>query len=307
MTTKGFFIELQRIIDSQPRPETRVMYSENCNNSNLVFDSKNLEYCFDTTASSDSVYLFDCHLAAQSADCDYTVESESCYECMDVLRCFNCSYIQKADNVRDSMYCYDLSNCHDLFGCSNLKNKSYCIFNRQFTKEEYEEKVKVYKSLPSEKVLEMLEELKIKYPITQSSAERNINSPYGDQIYNCKNCYMSFDASQNEDCCYMYDSFKSKICMDMTYASNGCEGSYQIIGSVHIFNSGFIQNSDNCQDSFYLFDCKGVKNSIGCVGLEYKQYCILNRQFTKEEYEKISNQILSGLKNDNPEWNSLVI
>lgn len=307
MTAEGFFKEFQRIIYTHPRMETYVLYSQNCRNSDHVFDSKNLEYCFDTSASSDSTYLFDCHLVAESLDCDYTVEAESCYECMDVVRCFNCSYVDKANDVRDSMYSYDLSNCHDVFGCVNLVNKSYCIFNRQFTMDEYFEKVKKYKALPSEKVLGMLEELKSKYPITQSAAQNNINSPYGDQIFNCKNCYMCFDVGRDEDCGYLFDSFDSKFCYDTTYMAQSAEMSYQIVGATHMFNCNYVIYSENCQDSSYLYNCKGVKNSLGCVGLQYKQYCILNRQFSKDEYERLSKQILDELNSKNLEWGNISV
>src|SRR5579872_4403125 len=186
MTAISFFKELQRLIYSQPKLETLVLNSENCFYGDHIYNSKNLSYCFDASASSDSTYLFDCHLVANSLDCDYTVESESCYESVDLYKCFNCYYGEKLDNTRDSHYCYNLSNCHDMFGCANLKNKSYCIFNRQFSKEEYEEKIKKFESLPPEKVLTILDEVKLGFPITQSAAERNVNSPYGNFIYDCK-------------------------------------------------------------------------------------------------------------------------
>ncbi len=34
-----------------------------------------------------------------------------------------------------------MSGCSDCFGCVGLRNKSYCILNKQYTKEEYEELV----------------------------------------------------------------------------------------------------------------------------------------------------------------------
>ena len=307
MTTKGFFQELQRLMDSQPRPETLIINSENCFYGDHVFNSKNLTYCFDTSASSESTYLFDCHLVAESADCDYAIESESCYECTDVYKCFNCYYIQKADNVRDAFYSYDLSNCHDLFGCVNLRNKSYCIFNRQLTQEEYEKKIKEYKKLPPEKILSMLEDLKLRYPITQSAAERNVNSPYGNYIYDCKNCYMCFDTGRSEDCGYLFDSGDNKHSFDATYSHKGCDNSYQIIDSLKIYNSNFVLNSENCQNGSYLINCKGVKNSFGCVGLQYKEYCILNRQFSKDEYERLAPQLKKFLSEADINWGDLTI
>ena len=41
----------------------------------------------------------------------------------------------------DMEYCMECFNSHDLFACVGLRHKSYCIFNRQYTKEEYEQLV----------------------------------------------------------------------------------------------------------------------------------------------------------------------
>lgn len=307
MTAKTFFNELQHLLYSQPKAETLVRNSENCFYGDHIYNSKNLSYCFDTSASSDALYLFDSHMVANSMDCDYTVESESCYESVDLFKCFNCYYGDKLDNTRDTMYCSNLSNCHNMFGCTNLKNKSYCIFNRQFTKDEYDKLVKKYKKVNAEKNLKVLDELKIRYPITQSSAERNINTPYGNFIYDCKNCYMCFDVARSEECYYLFDSYDDSTSMDMTYSDKGCDNSYQIVDSIKIYNSQFIQSSENCQDSFYLFNCKGVKNSLGCVGIQYKEHCILNRQFTKDEYDKISFEIRKTLSETDVNWSTIIV
>ena len=42
---------------------------------------------------------------------------------------------------RDIYYSYECSSCQDCFGCVGLKNKQYCIFNTQYTKETYEQEV----------------------------------------------------------------------------------------------------------------------------------------------------------------------
>ncbi|USN57480.1 MAG: hypothetical protein H6766_03435 [Candidatus Peribacteria bacterium] len=35
------------------------------------------------------------------------------------------------------MYSFNCDSSSHLFGCIGLRNKSYCIFNKQYTKEEY--------------------------------------------------------------------------------------------------------------------------------------------------------------------------
>ena len=42
------------------------------------------------------------------------------------------------NNVRDLFYCINCyPNVTDCFGCVGLRNKSFCIFNKQYSKEEY--------------------------------------------------------------------------------------------------------------------------------------------------------------------------
>lgn len=40
----------------------------------------------------------------------------------------------------------------------------------------------------------------------------------------------------------------------------------------------------------------GCSDCFGCIGLQHKQYCILNKQYTKEEYEKLVPQIITHMQ-----------
>ena len=52
-------------------------------------------------------------------------------------------------------------------------------------------------------------------------------------------------------------------------------------------------------DLYYCNTCPGARNCFGCVGLYKKQYCIFNKQYTKEDYfilvEKIKKQMYNFL------------
>ena len=97
-----------------------------------VVDSKNCKY-INTIGKWEDVY-----------DCFswwYTLESS--YECVavgsgasDIIG----SYAVWSNTSR-MYYCFSCIGCSDCLGCVWLKNKSYCIFNSQYTKEVYEELV----------------------------------------------------------------------------------------------------------------------------------------------------------------------
>lgn len=305
MTAEAFLKELRRIILLQPKIPTHTLNSENCDYGDQLYYCKNLTNSFDTLNSSDSTYLFDSMMCVNCNDCDYATESELCYEGVTLYKCFNSSFLEDCSNTRDSSYCFNCRDCHNLFGCVNLISKSFCIFNRQLTENEYKEVIKKYKSLPSDKVLNYVEELKKKYPLTQAHGLNNENSPYGDYVYNCKNCYMCFCADNSENCGYLNDSGNLKNCYDSTFSGDS-ELSYEFIDSTNLFNCSFVIWSGYASDSSYIVACANVKNCLGCVSLYQKEYCILNRQLTKEEYEVKSKQILEELKAKNLGWADLV-
>lgn len=56
--------------------------------------------------------------------------------------------------------------------------------------------------------------------------------------------------------------------------------------------------SYNCWTSSelaYCIDCYDTKNCFGCIGLRNKQYCILNKQYTKEQYEELVPKIIEHM------------
>lgn len=288
-----------------PKSPTHSVNSENCEYGDQLYYCKNMINCFDTLNSEDCVYIFDSMSVVNSIDCDYSFESQLCYDSVTLSKCFNSSYLEDCSNIQDSMYCYNCRDGNNLFGCANLTGKSFCIFNRQLTEEEYKQQIAKFKNLPPEKALQMLSDLKKKYPVTQTRGDNNENSPYGDYMYNCKNCYMCLDVGECTNCGYLYDSGRNTDCWDSTFSGDS-EISYQMVDSGNLFNCNYAIWCTHCNDSSYLIACGNVKNSLGCVNLNQKEYCILNRQFTKEEYEAKSKQILEELKKANLGWNDIV-
>ena len=51
----------------------------------------------------------------------------------------------------------------------------------------------------------------------------------------------------------------------------------------------------NCQRLQYCLRCHSSSDLFGCAGLRNKQYCILNKQYSKEEYEKLVPKIIEHM------------
>ena len=108
---------------------------------NNLSHAKNVRWWFDSTGTTDSIK--DCkyiYLSTVINDCYDMVDTwENSALCYDSLTCCWRSILFSA-NVFDSTYilysnmCYNCSYC---FCCVWLRNKSYCIFNKQYSKNEY--------------------------------------------------------------------------------------------------------------------------------------------------------------------------
>lgn len=304
MTAEIFIKELKRLMDMAPNYPVHQINSDNCELTDHVYFCKNLTNSFDCLKCTGGTYLYDSVNCTNCVDCDYCGESELCYESVDANKCFNSNYLEDCSNLTDSWYSVWCTNSHDLFGCVSMHNKSFCIFNRQLSEDEYRKEVEKYKKWPPEKILKIVEEIRSKLPVTQTHEANNENSSYGDYVYNCKNCYMCFDARIGKDSGYLYDSIDNTTCYDVHYSTEN-ELCYEITDSGYCFNSNYVVFSKNCQDSSYVINSYDVKNCLGVVNRGHAEYEILNRKFSKEEYEKLSKEILEDLKNKNIGWNDL--
>ncbi len=106
-----------------------------------IENAKNAMYCFDVTEGpEDSKYIFWGGMRIRdSYDCGPgTAECENLYECFDTGAGggkSNFGSVIYYSTATD--YCFNCYNCTNLFACIGLRNKHYCIFNKQYTKEEY--------------------------------------------------------------------------------------------------------------------------------------------------------------------------
>ncbi len=131
----------------------KVKYPQKCThgfqNENVLGDylvqSKDSDYCYDSMELWDCKYFYRSFGSAKNCiDCDecgdnaeLLYESSVCGFNIQNFR-FDAFCIQQSSNLDYCQYCNWSSNC---FGCAGLIRNKYCIFNKQYTKEEYNELV----------------------------------------------------------------------------------------------------------------------------------------------------------------------
>ena len=90
----------------------------------------------------------------------------------------------------------------------------------------------------------------------------------------------------------------AKDCQDLNYSLYKPEASHQLCSTLNMGFSAYTFASHYSNNIYY---CQMVDNSadlFGCIALNHKQYCVLNRQYTKDEYERLVPQIIESMKKD---------
>ena len=305
--SKPFFEQIKGLIHEVPWQHSynqNAVESEYCSNAldlkkcYLLFNSginENCAYGTDVLNSSDSLDLLDVSLVERS------------YELVHAERCHNSFFGMDLRECTDVYFSYNLTNCHDCIGSVELHNKQYCVFNQQFTKEEYaiEKKKFDFGSWRAcEEFRQKVEDLRLRVPVKFMHGFSNVNA-IGDYLRSCKDVWQCFMSRGLENCSYcqkvlfgtaMLGKGHDRDSYDLTIAAG--ERGYEncIGGGYHV---RFSWLSIFHSDITYSMNCMNCSNIFGCVGLRNKQYCILNKQYTKEAYEALVPRIIQHM-NDMP-------
>ena len=280
--------------------------NENSDYTHHAGHEKNCYLMFHTSFAEDCMYGYGVKKAKSCVDNYYCHGSELCYECVDVKECYGLKWSQDCINCSTSAFLRDCIGCQDCLLCVGLRNKKHCILNEQLSKEEYEKR-KADLNLGSHAQVKMLrekfKEIQLKHPFECVRSEMAENC-VGNNLYRAKDCFWCFDSSDLEGCKYCAQlQMDSKFCQDIYQFGIGIELCYNctMIG-YQIYNCAFCYDLlDGCNNLFYCISSFASKNSIACFGLRHHEYCILNKQYTKEEYEELAPKVIEKMMADG-EW-----
>lgn len=296
--TRPFFEQFHELLGKVPLPGSLVWSSTNCD---YVVSGINSKDCYLSTRVGNSEDILYSYLIAHSKgciDCYQMYESHYCYQCIDCWRCYNCLYCQECRGCSDSAFCYDCIGCSDCFGCVGLRNKKYCFFNTQCTKEEFFEKKAQYDLGSMEgiqRALDDVQSFRMRQAVKALRIKQCENSS-GDYLSECKNVRDSFDMEKVDGAGFSAECEYSLDVYDCNYIYYG-ENCYETVSNTRSTNCiacfGVIEG---VHDAKYCMMCfNNTHDCFGCISLKRKSYCILNTQYSKEEYEKLLPRIIEQM------------
>jgi hypothetical protein len=264
-------------------------------NKNCYFMDE-LDYCWDcyfgyniqhSKNIVESIFVRDSEIGYDLA------KAENCYAVFCSHNVFHCS---------DSAFLMNCRGCKKCLFCANLRQKEYHILNRPVSKEEFEN---VWKEIfcgrrsaledARRRFAEFLKDQSFPAGILIKTEESS-----GNYLSNCKNVKDSYWVDNCKDCRYCTDIHFSRDCYDV----NIYEGE-MLYECIHAGPKGYGQICSQLawfsSDVWYCLELRSCRDLFGCAGLKNQQYCILNRQYSKDEYFDLRARIVEHMR-ETGEW-----
>ena len=298
---KPFFTQWKGLRDTIPLQalsNSKAVNSDYCNVAEESYDC----YLISAAWKDERTMYSDCISQIKDSSDLYIVHrTEFSYDdvyCSDV---YKVSYSERTYGSADSQFLYDCKSCVNCFMSSNLRSKSYCFRNEQLTKEAYLEKMKELDLGSHAAIAALKEEFAAmkKNAIHRYANLMNCHDVSGDNIERGENSHYIFDATEGiKDSKHVH---WGAINLNEVYNSGPGIGFGDLIyesfdggaGGGNFKFTNVVYYSSNIE---YSFNCYNCSDCFGCYGLRNKKYCILNKQFTKEEYgpmvEKIKQHMM---------------
>jgi len=281
----GLSIEITSLINSP-----YVNHAGNLKNCYLIYQADFDEDC------AHGVYIKNCR---DILDSSLILQSELCYDSMHSYKNSRCAGLRS--QVSESLDCFflrDSHGCQNCFASANLRNQKYRIFNKQYSPEGYKEEMKKWdlgsfaKYQEAKRISEEHWKTLLPKPHMDDFSVNSSGSHYF-QCKNCKECYEIWGPAEDSKFLFMLSLPPIKDCYDVSAWGNNLQLSYEscAVGQDSANLKFCVESGLNAHSLDYCQFTFGGDNNFGCAGLRKGKYCILNKKYSKEKYEKLVPQI----------------
>ncbi len=300
--SRPFFEQFKELLYTVPLKNLNLVGGTNSDYCNNFTDAKNCYLIFNGNYSEDCMYGNGFTNSKHCFDTSHVAKCERCYGSFWLTGCHNVVYSSQCENSYDLAFCRDCVGCNSCFGCAGLRNKSYRIFNAQYSKEDYVKKIKEF-DLGSYEVVEQLKRkagefwstVPIKY--IEGLQNTNVSGNYIDHSRNVKQSFLVRESENIHYSQYVHELPGSRDVWDYTAWGDSNELVYECSAcGIGTHNIKFCYNAqENVHNIEYSYMCAGSSDLFACVGLRKKQYCVFNKQYSKEEYGALVAKIKSHM------------
>jgi hypothetical protein len=298
--SRPFFEQFYDLLQVVPQIALQVSMSPGSDYVNQVANCKN---CYLVTSGSDNedcMYGYRVLNSRNTLDSNFVRRIEFCYQSVHAIDSSNLLFVHDCSDSSYLMFCSDSRGAQDCFMSSNVHRKKNVFRNKQLSKNGFMDAMK-HVDIGSYAKLQEYEsefnELRTQR-LHKYMVDKNAPGCTGYAIANSVDSKYCFVGSNLEHCKYGLLVADMKDSYDV---NNGCctmELAYECstVG-VNTYNTKLSADVwPDVRNTTYSQSCRNdVSNLFGCVSIRKKQYCILNKLYTKEEYESLVPKIIEHM------------
>ena len=302
-----FYEDLKGQFKKVPYLNLFAFHNENSDYTNWSEWNKNCYMIFASDHNEDSYYWYSIFECKNVVDAYWCKKCENSYQIIDWINSMKIFYSQKIEDSFGIYFSYDMKNCKNCFLCTGQKDKEYCFKNKPVSKEQREREIlpmiqQIFKTGQIEMYISELNKITT-WVIVKNMNLINTTNWIWDLVNDSKNVLNSFEAHNTEDIRWVINANWCKDVMwwyvivdwsQKVFESIGCSKNYWTIA---VRNSR--ENNKNCLYSNFIMYWT---NLIGAISCRHKENIILNKQYSKEEREKIAQEIISELQEKWKRW-----
>ena len=268
---------------------------------------KNCYLLFDSGKSEECMYGRLCGYSRSCIDCNYTQRCELCYEGVKLEDCYGLWYSTYCKNCSFSAFLHSCIGCADCLCCANLRNRRFYFRNEPVSQARFRELWAYYLCGSHARLAELAAAAADFMAAAPRQATTNLNCEEctGDELNRCQNLRQCFNCHESRDCRYCYDLYSStNDCADVSSFGEAMQYCYELavcggaLGKSEVSNlyfSAYIYYG-GC-NIFYSTRChENCQELFGCADLRRKQYCILNKQYRREEYFRLVDRLIGHMR-----------
>ncbi len=300
--SRSFFDQFADLYRCVPQQAAQHSKSENCDYTNQSQCNKDCYLIVASNFSQDCLYGMWYQHCEDCVDCLYLEKSQRCYEIVNGSSCFECSYSQNVDNCTNVHFCKNCIGCAHCVGSVNLRNKEFYFFNQKCERDEYFHKFKelaLGTRSGVERTRAAFQTQVLRFP-HQYYVGRAIEDSTGDYLQHVLDTHDSYNCRHCEHIRYCRDAWKARNCYDLveTLETDHC---LELEGCWSTMDCAFSMKLNHASNVWYSSHCFSSHDLFGCVGLRHGEYCILNRQYSRDEYLTLRAQIVEYMRQTG-EW-----
>ena len=217
-----------------------------------------------------------------------------------VERLHNCRIVLQSQDCFNSSFLFDCRNCEYVFGGFNLRNRQYVWWGEQLSRGEWEQRAKEL-DLKSWKTFSENMDRFLKTLDGEAVWPENFNiqaeDSSGEYLVRCLRARHAFGVNDGTD---FYNAQISHNGCERCAHSSGFTASsdlYMVAGASSCSNMKFSSNCGTSRNLEYCMQCYNCEDCFGCVGLNRKKFCLLNKQYDEDEYWRKLDEMKCAMLN----------